>query len=109
MAAARPRATSKRAAGSTACARLPFRQRWWRSGCSAPRSRFPAAVIQQALQPLRGMRLQSLLVRLGAPAGTVGNDEVPLLDIREMGEELVVPFEPVDIDLHDAQVRHGGG
>ena len=55
------------------------------------------------------MRRERVLVGLGAPAGAIGHDQMPRLDLRRVRHQLVVPREAIDVDLHDAQVGHRGG
>src|SRR4051812_30138487 len=59
-------------------------------------------VVQQPALALGRMRAQAFLVRLGAPAGTVGDDHVAVDILRHMGEELVIPGQTIDVGLHDA-------
>src|SRR6516164_7431675 len=55
------------------------------------------------------MRRERVLVGLSAPAGAIGYDQMPRLDLRRVRHQLVVPGEAIDVDLHDAQVGHRGG
>src|SRR3954467_3155994 len=50
----------------------------------------------QSLALLRRMRFERLLVGFSAPAGRVGHHELPVLDLRHSGEQLVVPRQTVD-------------
>src|SRR5258708_23791724 len=63
-------------------------------------------VIQQSTDTLRRMRAQTLFVGFGAPARPVRHQEIAVLDLRQMGEEIVIPSQPVDVGLHDPQIRH---
>ena len=54
------------------------------------------------------MRTQPFFIGLGAPTRAIRNHEMAVLDVGYVGEEFVIPGEAIDIDLHDAQVRHGG-
>ena len=55
------------------------------------------------------MRRERVLVGLSAPAGAIGHDQMPRLDLRLVRHQLVVPGEAIDVDLHDSQVGHRGG
>ena len=52
------------------------------------------------------MRTKRVFVGLGTPAGPVWNDEMAVNKIGQVGEELMVPCQPVDIGLHDPQVGY---
>ena len=54
------------------------------------------------------MRAQALFVGLGAPARPIRNHEMAVDKLRHVREQLVIPRQPIDIRLHDAQVRHRG-
>src|SRR6266851_4082758 len=60
------------------------------------------------LLPLRRMRAYEFLVNVGAPAGALRQDKVAILDDRGHGDDVVLPFDVVDVDLHDFEVRHHG-
>src|SRR5215470_10452910 len=55
------------------------------------------------------MSAQSGLVRLSPPAWAVWDHQVTILDCWQMGKQLMVPSHAIDIDFHDAQVRHRRG
>jgi len=52
--------------------------------------------------------LHRLLVHFGAPARSIGQHELAVLDHGNMRHQLVPPWHVVDLDLHDAEVQHGG-
>src|SRR4051812_2720977 len=54
----------------------------------------------------RGMVAHRGLVHLHAPAGTFRHDQLAVLDCRRIQEQLVAPGDAVDVDLHDAEIRH---
>src|SRR5258707_11939629 len=54
------------------------------------------------------MRAQPFFVGLGAPARAIRNHEMAVLDLGQVGEQLVIPSEPIDVDLHDAEIRDRG-
>src|SRR5258708_37562826 len=63
-------------------------------------------VIQQSTDTLRGMRAHTLFVGIGSPARPVRHQEIAVLDLRQMGEELVITSQPIAVGLHDPQIRH---
>src|ERR1700730_18637295 len=65
-----------------------------------------AAVVQQSAAALWRMGAKCVFVGLGAPAGPVRDDEIAVFEVGHMDEKLVVPCQPVDVGLHDPQVRH---
>src|SRR5712691_1693372 len=52
------------------------------------------------------MSAKRVFVGLGAPAGPLWHDQMTVLDLRHVGEKLVIPRQPVDVGLHDPQIRH---
>src|ERR1700728_1956849 len=58
--------------------------------------------------PFRRVRADEFLVDVGAPAGTGRQQQIAVLDDRRLGDDLVLPFHVVDIDLHDLEVRDRG-
>ena len=51
---------------------------------------------------------QDLLVDVGAPAGSVGEPDVAVADLRRPRHERALPRHVVDVDLHDAHVGQYG-
>src|SRR5260221_9478417 len=56
----------------------------------------------------RRMGAQSRLVDIGAPARPGRQHQLAVLDDRRDGDEVVLPRHVVDVDLHDAEIRHRG-
>src|SRR3989475_6095797 len=79
----RPARARRRASGTSRAVRVPGR---------APA--FPA------------MLAGDVLVQVGAPARTPGDDDLAVLDRRRLIDQLVLPRDVVDVDLHDPDVRH---
>src|SRR4029077_7463917 len=63
------------------------------------------SIVSSSATGLRRVRPDRFLVHLGAPAGTGGEQEVTLLDLRLHGDEVILPRHHVRIDLHDTQIR----
>src|SRR6202041_328785 len=74
-----------------------------RFGFPAELRRLPIA--DQPASALRRMGADRVLIGLAAPAGAVGHGGMAVLGPRLVAEQLLVPVEPVDVDLHDAQIR----
>src|SRR4051812_2997563 len=55
------------------------------------------------------MGLETLLVHLDAPSRPLGQEVVAVVEHRWLVDDLVAPRDAVDVDLHDAEVRHRGG
>src|SRR5260370_42564458 len=72
------------------------------AGCSSSL----LTIVQKPDIALRRMSAKRLFVGLGAPAGTLWHDQVTVLDLRHVCEKLVIPRQPVDVGLHDPQIRH---
>jgi len=66
-------------------------------------------VVQLAPGHLWGMRADRLLYRVGSPARRIGDDQMAVLELRHRGEHFRVPRQTIDIDLHDPEIRYGGG
>src|SRR5215470_17757942 len=58
--------------------------------------------------PLRWVRPHELLVDVGAKAGAGGQQQVAVLDDRWAGDDIVLPGDVVDVDLHDLEVGDRG-
>src|SRR5579863_3235710 len=77
-----------------------------------PPTRAPLTRLAVADQPARGfwwVGADRVFVGLAAPAGPVGHGDMAVDEFRLVAEQRLVPVEPVDIDLHDPQIRHRGG
>src|SRR5580700_3416332 len=54
----------------------------------------------------RRMSLHCLLVNVRAPAGLGWDDQVTVLYARQLGDEIILPGNVIDVDLHDAAARY---
>src|SRR6516225_3749153 len=73
-----------------------------------PRLRTLPPIGEESPAALRRMCAKRFFLRLRTPAWSVRQDEISVPDIGQVSEEFVVPGEAIDIDLHDAQIRHRG-
>ena len=54
------------------------------------------------------MGADEFLVDVRTPARAFGQDEIAVFDDWWMGDDVVLPFHVVDVDLHDFEIRHHG-
>ena len=73
-----------------------------RATLSGPRFSGFSAIVQQSTNALRGMSAKSFFIGLGAPSRPVRHHEITVHDLRQVGEKLVIPCQPVDIGFHDS-------
>src|SRR5436190_19511331 len=57
---------------------------------------------------LRRVGADEFLVDVGAPAGAGRQQKIAVLDDRRPSDDVVLPPDIVDVDLHDLEIRHHG-
>src|SRR5260370_24152229 len=63
-------------------------------------------IVQKPGIALRRMSAKRLFVGLCTPAGPLWHDQMAMLNLWHVSEKLVIPLQPVDVGLHDPQMRH---